>query len=230
MKQIPLPLRLATNTTFGNYVAGNNATTIHFLTNLVNGNEEVQTLLWCKHQYGKTHLLQAACHAAVAAGKKPTYIPLKKFTTFEAELLQGLDQLDLVCIDDIHHIVDDARWEGQLFQLINRCRESGARLVLSSLIHPGELNIELEDLRSRLLWGPVFHLKKLTDDELLSAIVSRATEKGMHLPHDVAGYLLKHCPRNISGLYRVIDKLDEETMIQKRRVTLPLVRTVLGSG
>ncbi len=227
MKQIPLPLRLATNTTFGNYVAGNNATTIHFLAQLVQGNEELQTLLWCKHQYGKSHLLQAACHAAVAAGKNPAYIPLKSFYEFEPELLQGLDQLDLVCIDDIHLVVEDAHWENQLFQLINRCRESGARLVISSCVHPSELNVDLEDLRSRLLWGPVFHLKKLTDGELLSAIMSRATEKGILLPHDVAAYLLKHCPRNISELYRVIDKLDEESLIQKRRVTLPLVRTVL---
>ncbi len=227
MKQIPLPLRLSTNTTFANYIAGNNAATIHFLANLVQGNEEMQTLLWCKHQYGKSHLLQAACHAAVATGKKPAYIPLKKFTDFESELLQGLDQLDLVCIDDIHLVVADTCWENQLFQLINRCRESGARLVISSRIHPSEMNIELEDLRSRLLWGAVFHLKKLTDGELLAAIMSRAAEKGMDLSHDVAAYLLKHCPRNLTELYSVVDKLDEESLVQKRRVTLPLVRIVL---
>ena len=227
MKQLPLPVQLATNTTFENYIEGRNAPLVHFLRNLQRDEHEVQCLVWSKPASGKTHLLQALCHQAVINNSKLGYIPLKELYSLGPELLYGLDQLELVCIDDIDTIVTDDLWCNKLFQLINRCRELSTVLVMSSQAHPGELDIALPDLKSRLLWGPVFHIKKLSDEQLLSVIVERANEKGLALSNHVAHYLLKHCSRDVSELTTVINKLDDESLVQKRRITLPLVKQVL---
>ena len=44
-------------------------------------------------------------------------------------------------------------WQKNIFDLINRMREAGKRLVFTSNLPPNEMDIILEDLRSRLNWG-----------------------------------------------------------------------------
>lgn len=115
----------------------------------------------------------------------------------------------------------------ELFNLINRAREASTTLVLSSEKRPQELDVVLPDLKSRLLWGPVFHLKKLSEDELLEIITQRGDEIGLKISADISLYLLKHCRRDIGELLQIIGLLDRESMAQKRKITLPLVRSVV---
>ena len=79
-----------------------------------------------------------------------------------------------------------------------------------------------------MLWGPVFHLKQLKDEELLQTISQRARQLGLEIPMEVAEYLMKHCRRDIGELFEIVNRLDRETIIQQRKVTLPLVRSVLN--
>ncbi len=227
MKQLPLPISLSPRATFENHVAGRNEEAVTSLRNLLQTKSELQIFIWGKGARGKTHLLQAICQQAATENKNAAFVPLKELAGSDPRLLHGLEQLDIVCIDDVHLVGSHPDWSTELFNLINRCRERQTPLVFSSEKKPQELPLALEDLRSRLLWGPVYYLKPLADEDLLLAITRHATQLGLDIPPEAALYLLKHCRRDIGELLKIIDRLDKETIAQKRKVTLPLVRSVL---
>lgn len=229
MKQLPLPISLSPRATFNNFIAGLNLQAVTSLRELPASPSEIQVLIWGDGARGKTHLLQAVCHLLADTDKNAVYIPLKQLHDSDPRLLHGLEQLDMVCIDDIQLVTGEQEWSLELFNLINRCRETRTPLVMSSSQRPQELEFSLPDLSSRLLWGPVFHLKLLKDADLLETISQRARQLGIVIPHEAASYLLKHCRRDIGALLKIVDQLDQETLIQKRKVTLPLVRSVIES-
>lgn len=229
MKQLPLPISLSPRATFENFVTGDNEEAVACLKGLQQSQSELQTFVWSKAARGKTHLLQAICHQAAEENKNAAYIPLKKLVESDPRLLHGMEQLDIICVDDTHLAGNDKDWAVELFNLVNRCREQKTPLVFSCTKKPQEMSLALEDLRSRLMWGPMFYLKKLEDEDLLKTITKRATQLGLEIPLQAAQYLLTRSRRDIKELLEIIDQLDKETIIQQRRVTLPLIRSVLES-
>lgn len=228
MKQLPLPISLSSKVTFENYVAGNNEVAVTSLQNLLNTKSELQIFVWGKGTRGKTHLLQAICHQAAEENKNAAYIPLKELAESDPRMLHGMEHLDIICVDDIHLVGNDEEWAIELFNLVNRCRAQKTPLVFSATQKPQEMSLALEDLRSRLMWGPVFYLRNLQDEDLLQTITKRAEQLGLEIPLEAAQYLLTRSRREIKELLEIIDQLDKETIIQQRRVTLPLIRSVLA--
>ena len=79
---------------------------------------------------GKSHLLQAACHLA---GDAALYLPMGEVAQYPpGDVLRGVETLDLVCLDDIEQVLGDDDWEMALFDLFNRAREWGCRLLLAA--------------------------------------------------------------------------------------------------
>lgn len=228
MKQIPLPISLPERAIFDNYVIGNNQLLFSSLQNLFTvGVEEQQILLWSRNSYGKSHLLSSVCHLAANLDKQIAYVPMRDLAASDPAILDGMERLDAVCIDDLDLVTHDRTWATQLFNLINACRDRNTPLVLSSNQHPRELELAFEDLRSRLLWGAVYHLKRLSDEDLLASLFSRARSKGLEFPVEAADYLLKHFQRNTAALLEFLDQLDQESLSQKRRITIPLIKQVM---
>ncbi len=229
MKQMPLPISLPERAIFDNYVPGSNLLLFNSLRDVFSAHyNDQQIFLWSKHRVGKSHLLQAVCHLAASKSKQIAYIPLHELTTSDPAILDDLEGLDAICIDDIHLVVSDNDWATNLFRLINACRDRNTILILSAAEHPREMSLPFEDLRSRLLWGAVFHVKRLSDSELLSSLYSRASEKGLDFPVDAAEFLVKRFARDTAELLQFLDKLDHESLAQKRRITIPLIKNVMA--
>ncbi len=227
MKQLALPIRMNASATLDNFIAGRNAQLIHFLQRFLDQQGELQAYLWAHGARGKSHLLQAMCQQAAERKLQASYLPMAELAGFDATMLTGLEQLQLLAIDDLQAVVADPVWAEAIFHLINRCRNAGCRLLLAASESPQSIPVALPDLASRLVWGPVFHLDPLADDELLVFIFNRARQRGLNLPAEVAHYIVKHLPRDIRYLETLIALLDEEAMASKRRVTLPLVKLVM---
>ncbi|VFS78693.1 DnaA-homolog protein hda [Raoultella planticola] len=69
---------------------------------------------------GRSHLLHAACAELSQRGDAVGYVPLDKRTWFVPEVLDGMEQLSLVCIDNIECVAGDEPWEMAIFNLYNR--------------------------------------------------------------------------------------------------------------
>jgi len=213
---------------FSNYEAEPNQLAYQALQQLLHGEHGQCLYLWGGSSTGKTHLLQAACQFISQQNATPVYLPFSELREYSPEVLDGLDELDLVCIDDIHLIAGLDHWERALFTLFNRLREMNTPLVISAVAAPKALGLQLPDLVSRLAWDSVFMLEALPDESKMRVIQKYSAELGMELSESVAVYLLKHCPTNLKVLISWIERLDYASLASKRRLTVPFVREVLN--
>ena len=221
--QLPLGIGLKDFATFDNFYAVGNELVLQALQQ---GNDSM-IYLWGPRGSGKSHLLQALCHATAAKGLAPVYLPLQELIALSPALLQGLEQQALITSDDIQVIAGITQWEEALFHLYNQVRDGGHRLVVSANVAPAGLALSLPDLASRLAWGPVFQLIPLTDADKRAALQMRARRRGLEMGNDVAEYLLRRCPRDMDSLFSLLNQLDHASLAAQRRLTIPFVRELL---
>jgi DnaA family protein len=228
LQQLPLNVRLKDNESFETYFSGRNGAVVYALEQMASGQGDQQLFIWGSQQGGKTHLLHAACHAAATAGRSTLLLKAEDLLSYGPDVFEGLEQLNLVCIDDLQQLMGLDAWELALFNFINSIRAQGGCLVLAAEANPGELSVQLPDLRSRLEWGAVFQLQSLSDEEKIQALQLRADYRGLDLPDEVGSYLLKKYPRDLQHLMHVLEELDVASLAAKRRLTVPFIRSVLA--
>jgi len=225
--QLPLGLALKDSARFESFFPGGNQEAVQSLRSSAAGRGESLVYIAGPAGMGKTHLLQAACHYAAEHHRTSSYLPMEELLNLSAEIFQGLEQLDLVCLDDAQALAGHADWERGLFDLFNRLRDSGSMLLVAAAQRPGRAGFDLPDLASRLGWGVTYTLKPLDDDELFAALSYRARGRGLDLPEETASFLLKRIPRDLPSVFDLLDRLDQASMIEQRRLTIPFVKSVL---
>jgi DnaA family protein len=222
VQQLPLGVRLAETARFEGFVAGPNRETFE----LLSGRSPPRVLwLWGRTGTGKTHLLQASCASVGAAGGASAYLDLE--TAGTPGLLEGFEGLDLVCLDSLERVSDDAAWNAAIFRLYTLMQDGAGRLYVASTGPPAALRFRLPDLRSRLLAAPVHQLHELGEEERMTALEQRAERLGLLLPRESAAYLVHRLPRDMHSLCAVLDRLDEAALAAQRRLTVPFLRQVL---
>lgn len=227
--QLTLDLQLKTSFNFDNFIAGDNALSVALLQLAGRGEGEQQLFIWGQTGTGKSHLLQSACAIASVHQRVASYLPLTMLLPYGVEVLQGFEQADLICIDDVQCVTGHRDWQEALFHFNNKLRNQKKNLVCAATLPPNELDLQLEDLRSRLNWGPVLQIKSLDDDDKLKALSLRALARGYELPENVAQYLLNNFARDLAGLFERLDRLELVSLQQQRKLTLPFVRQVFGN-
>ncbi len=161
------------------------------------------------------------------SGHSAVYLPMREIGPLSPEILFGLEQLSLICLDDIHLITGSADWEEALFHLFNRLRESNCHLIISADQPPNRLNIQLADLKSRLTWGPCYQLQILDDQEQQHALIKAAEQRSISLNSETARYLQQRLPRDMHSLMSLIDWLDHHSLVAQRKLTIPFVRELM---
>ncbi|MDH3991994.1 MAG: DnaA regulatory inactivator Hda [Gammaproteobacteria bacterium] len=174
---------------------------------------------------GKSHLLQAACHLA---GSGALYLPLAELVEYGPEdVLQGVETLELVCLDDVHAVLGKDDWELALFDLCNRARQWGCRLLVAADAAPRALAVALADLRSRLSWGIVYQLPQADDDAKDAILRFRAARRGLTLSAEVSAYIVSRAPRSLESLLALLDTLDKASLAEQRALSIPFVKQTL---
>jgi len=230
--QLPLDIQLPDSATFANLVHGHNGEVLDHIRQRLSdngaGSDSQASYIFGVPGCGKSHLLQAACHALIDQSVATVYLPLREYEQFDPLMLEGLEQLVLVCIDDVDAIAGRRDWEDALFHLYNRMQTVPGQLLLTGKAAPAELGLCLADLSSRLCWGWVFQLQLLNDNEKKQALQLRARTRGFTLPDEVGDYLLRYFPRDMHALFDLLDRLDAASLVEQRRLTVPFVKTVLA--
>lgn len=184
--------------------------------------------IWGAKSSGKTHVLKAANNLFLQQERSAIYIPLTKTHYFSPEILEELEELDLVCLDDLAAIAGNDEWEVAIFDLFNRIKETGKTLLLMSADQPPQqLPIKLPDLRSRLSWGETYQLAELSDDKKAAVLQQAARKQGLELPDEVAKFLLNRLDRDLTYLFSVLEKLDKASLQAQRKLTIPFVKEQL---
>ena len=200
MRQIPLSVRLADRAVFGSFLPAHNAEAL-------------------------AHLQRLASEHMRAG-----YVPLAEVAALGVGLLDGLPQMQCLCLDDVDRVAGQHEWERGIFGLLREIEESGARLVLAAQAPPALIDFSLADLASRCAAGAVFQLRLLEEHEQQAALQLRARLRGLELPDETWHWLRKRFPRDMRTLYELLDTLDEAALSAQRRLTVPFIREVLRSA
>ena len=92
----------------------------------------------------------------------------------------------------------------------------------------GQLGALLTLEQSRLHSCLIFQIASLSDQEKLSALQLRARNRGMELSDSVADYILQRAERSLASLMLILEQLDQRSLAEQRRLTIPLVKSTLG--
>jgi DnaA family protein len=220
MKQLTLSVRLRAGAVYESFAAGQNSE----IMTVLRSPSAVPVWLWGAHGSGKTHLLQAACSAA---GDAAAYFPLDRSVSLPPDALAGYEHRSVLCIDDVDQVAGDQAWERALFRLFNEASELRTRLIFAAAVAPRQAPWVLDNWRSRAAACVVYQLHELDDEGRLEALRLRAAQRGLQLPDETSEYLLKRMPRDLRSLFDLLDALDEASLVEQRRLTIPFIREEL---
>lgn len=168
---------------------------------------------------GKSHLA-----AVFAARSGAPVVPAGTLTEETVVLFSRPDVVALV-VEDIDRGIASDRI---LFHLLNHARETGRHLLLTSATPPGEMDVALPDLRSRLRALPVIAIAE-PDDALLSAVLVKLfADRQLAIEPAVLSHMLRHMDRSFAVARAVVARIDMLALEEQRRVTRPLVGRVLS--
>jgi DnaA-homolog protein len=221
-----LGVQLKERATFASFLTARNVELVAHLRHLGADTPPGSTWIAGPHTAGKSHLLQAVC-AATAAGKRAAYLPLESLLPFGPAAIEGAEQLDVACLDDVQAVAGLEDWEQGLFSLWQRAQERGGTLLFAARENPAQVAFGLPDLKSRLTSSAVFAVRELNDEEQLEALELRARLRGFELPAETARYLQRRFPRDMRSLCEVLDTLDDAAFAAQRRITVPFIKEIL---
>ena len=176
---------------------------------------------------GKSHLLYASCIYAQEHGLTSQLLALQDYQQLSPRLLDDLEQLGVVCLDNIQAIAVDLSWQIAVFDLYNRMVEQGKALIIVANQTPAQLGFKLADLVSRLHACQSLQLRLLTDDDKQKLLQQKAHQRGMELGDDVARFLLNRYERDIRSLVAILDQLDKASIVHQRKLTIPFIKSIL---
>ena len=224
-KQLTFPWNKSFHSSFeGFYIDPKNKQLISILENIsINENMYIYGL----KNSGKTYLLQSLCNKYSKNDKSSLFLPLKDVIKYGVEIIDSIENMDLVCIDGLEAVSQNKKWEIGLFNLINNAQQTGCRLVFTSSSEEGAINFSLADLDSRIRKFQSHEIFPISDDHLLKALKKITNLRSICLGEKEAQYLITYTKRNIADLTIILESLDQLSMENKRRITIPLIKELL---
>ncbi len=230
--QLALSVQLPDDETFSSYQGSTNQTAVAQLQKFIETASAKDDrphgfYLFGISGAGKSHLLHASCAYASELGLSSLCLSFSELKQLSVEVFDGLESIDLICLDDLHLIAGDENWQQAVFDLFNRLTEQNKILLISGDQSASQLGITLPDLVSRISWGLTEQVKILTDDEKLTALQFRSQQRGLMLTDDVGRFLLSRLSRDMGSLLLALDELDKASIREQRKITIPFIKEVL---
>lgn len=217
--QLVLDLGAVPAPTLDNFVPGDNAEPLAAARALAAGTAASRFLyLWGPQASGRTHLLHAI--AIASSGTSRRLGP----GSSEADFVHDA-QVGTWLVDDVHAL--DATRQAAAFHLFEAVSAGGrARFAAAGEQPPARLPV-MPELATRLGFGLVLQLRRLSDDDMAHALRVSLAERGVTVSDDVVPWLMTHAPRDLGRLRALVDALDTHALVHKRAITLPLLRGFL---
>lgn len=251
MQQIPLKLAVDKQCRFDNFWPGPHQRLIQSLQDWLMPVASDWLFLQGAEGTGKSHLLQASCQALDLSGGQGMYLSfaelvdywMAQYSPHPPEVQQDIDgeewmsaflSLDILFIDDIDfaqpfNAGQQAFIDECLFKLLNRALiAERPRILFASKTPVAKLAFQLADLRSRLGLVKTLNLLQLSEEQVLEWLRFKSGQLGFKFDDDSALFLLRRWPRDLHALSQALNRLNEFSLVEKRRVTVPVIKQALN--
>lgn len=128
-------------------------------------------------------------------------------------------------VEDLHAGIGDQR---VLFHLLNLVREHKLSMLLTSRAPPGELDVALPDLRSRLRSLPLVTIAPPDEALLKAVLVKHFADRQLAVEPHVISYIALHMEQSMEAAAAVVAEIDRRAMAAHRKVTRALAGEVLA--
>ena len=129
-----------------------------------------------------------------------------------------------VVVEDLDQGIAD---EAGLFHLLNMARQGKALVLFTSQQAPGDLAIELADLRSRVRALPIAQIAQPDEALLQAVLVKLFLDRQLVVEPDVIGYLVVRMERSMAAANEIAAEVDRLGLAMRRRITKQLAQTAL---
>ncbi len=129
-----------------------------------------------------------------------------------------------MAVEDIDRGIGDER---VLFHLFNLAREGRLSLLVTSRALPGELEIALPDLRSRLRAMALTRIDPPDEALFRALLVKLMADRQLKIEPDLIEYLMRRIERSADAARKFVHEIDRHALATRRNVTVPLAREVL---
>jgi len=161
---------------------------------------------------GKTHLLQATCHAIKDRQADPRilFISCETFVNHFVEAVERgavhqfryhYRHVDTLVIDDIQFLADRERTREEFFHTFNTLYQSQKQIILSADESPANIPSLEERLVSRFNWGLVVRIDAPCLEVRMAILRKKAKLRCIDLPENV----IHHVAANVTGNTRELE-------------------------
>lgn len=141
------------------------------------------------------------------------------------DLVETLRSRGALVIEDLQKGISN---EAMLFHLLNVARELKLSILMTSQTAPGELDVRVPDLRSRLRAVPVASIAPPDDALLKALLVKHFADRQLAVEPHVIDQLAMRTDRSFAAVADIVAAIDERALAAKRPVTRVLAREVLA--
>jgi len=168
---------------------------------------------------GKTHLSKILIKNA--RNYKTLY-----FDRDYQNLLNRFEDSDFFILENIDNVKHD-KFEEKLFHIINLAKENNKKLLMTSRKPISEIDLNLEDLKSRL--NSILEAKiKEPDDQLMELLLIKIfNDKQLKINPNIIDFLLSRLERSYESINLFIEKIDKFSLEKGKKITIPLINDLL---
>ena len=185
---------------------------------------------------GKTHLLMAIGNHLASRGTLALYIHCRELMESLGQEEKSVDQrleehaarADFLLLDDIDRISGHSVAQEALYRIYNQIKERGGRMVFAGRTPASGLEATESFITSRFKWGMTAEILPMDDESSSQLFHKLADDLSLEIPDKVIDFLLARIPRDFQSIQQAVTRINQESLRQKHRVTLPLVKTALN--
>ena len=168
---------------------------------------------------GKTHLSKILIKNA--RNYKTLY-----FDRDYQNLLNRFEDSDFFILENIDNVKHD-KFEEKLFHIINLAKENNKKLLMTSRKPISEIDLNLEDLKSRL--NSILEAKiKEPDDQLMELILIKIfNDKQLKINPNIIDFLVSRLERSYESINFFIEKIDKFSLEKGKKITISLINDLL---
>jgi chromosomal replication initiation ATPase DnaA len=117
--------------------------------------------------------------------------------------------------------------ETALFHHLNLAREHGSFILLTAQTPPGQWQIALPDLRSRIRSYPAAEIEPPDEEHLAAALLKHFSDRQIEVAPDVIAYLVARIERSMAAAHAIACHLDRLALAEHRKLTRAFVAKAL---
>jgi chromosomal replication initiator protein len=186
---------------------------------------------------GKTHLLHAIGHEALAKGLAVVYVSSEQFTN---EFVNAIRERrneefraryrtpDVLLIDDIQFIAGKEQTQEEFFHTFNDLHAARHQIVITSDRSPKLITLLEDRLRSRFEWGLIADVQPPDYETRLAILRTKADEQGLAVPGGVLDFIAQRVSENIRELEGSFNRVVAFARLTGEELSLVLAARALG--